>query len=229
VGYKSISPSDLLAHLQHRTVLPDRAFVITFDDGYRSVHEVARPIVQKYGFTAALYLVSSYCGRDNRWPSQPASVPTAPLMTWEQVSALAAEGWEVGAHTRSHPPLPSMPIDAAEQEIHLSRRAIEKRTGLPARTFAYPFGAVSDPVRAIVRRHFDGAFGTRLDLAGPESDPFELPRVDGFYLSPGAIKAIGLASFRTYLRMRQSLRSLRRRRRPDWREFVWRSAPDGEE
>ena len=42
--------------------LPPRALVITFDDGYRSVHDVAAPLLRARGMTATFFLVSDVVG-----------------------------------------------------------------------------------------------------------------------------------------------------------------------
>jgi peptidoglycan/xylan/chitin deacetylase (PgdA/CDA1 family) len=204
--------------------LPEDALVITFDDGYESVYHEAWPRLRARGFTATVFLISDYCGRDNRWPGQPASVPQAPLMTWEQATALAAGGCELGAHTRSHPALPALPPHQAEEEILTSQQIIQARTGRAARVFAYPYGAVDAAVVERVRPHFDGAVGTRLGLVRPGSDPYRLARVDAFYLTPGWIPRMRGFLFQRYLDVRQAMRSLRRRLRPDWRPAPARDA-----
>lgn len=60
----------------------------------------------------------------------------------EQVVELdAAAGIDIGAHTRSHPCLRTLPAAAQVAEIAGSRRALEDALGHPVTTFAYPFGS----------------------------------------------------------------------------------------
>jgi peptidoglycan/xylan/chitin deacetylase (PgdA/CDA1 family) len=47
--------------------LPPRAICITFDDGYRSVHDLALPVLQKFGLPATVFVTSGYIGERNMW------------------------------------------------------------------------------------------------------------------------------------------------------------------
>ena len=47
--------------------LPARAIAITFDDGYRSVHELALPVLRKFGLPATVFVTSGYVGERNMW------------------------------------------------------------------------------------------------------------------------------------------------------------------
>lgn len=47
--------------------IPPRAVCITFDDGYRSVHELALPILQEFGFPATVFVTSAYVSGGNMW------------------------------------------------------------------------------------------------------------------------------------------------------------------
>ncbi|KQQ87040.1 polysaccharide deacetylase [Massilia sp. Leaf139] len=49
--------------------LPPRTVCITFDDGYRSVHDLALPILRKFGLPATVFVTSGFIGADagNMW------------------------------------------------------------------------------------------------------------------------------------------------------------------
>lgn len=49
--------------------LPPRTVCITFDDGYRSVHDLALPILRKFGLPATVFVTSGFVGADagNMW------------------------------------------------------------------------------------------------------------------------------------------------------------------
>ncbi|MCI0578387.1 MAG: polysaccharide deacetylase family protein [Chloroflexi bacterium] len=216
-GYQAVSLATLLAWLKEPAhLLPARPVAFTFDDGYASVYTTAWPRLQAHGFSATVFLVTGYCGRDNRWPGQPAGMPVRPLLTWEQAGRLAAAGWELGAHTRSHAPLPALGLDQAEEEIAASQQAIQVHTGHPARVFAYPYGATNPAVAGLVRRYFDGAASVRLGLVSAGSEPYALSRLDAYYFRPGLAPHLDRPLFHHYLRLRQGLRAARRRWRPDW-------------
>lgn len=47
--------------------MPPRAVAITFDDGYRSVHDLALPILQEFKLPATVFVTSGYVGGGNMW------------------------------------------------------------------------------------------------------------------------------------------------------------------
>jgi peptidoglycan/xylan/chitin deacetylase (PgdA/CDA1 family) len=215
-GYQSISLTTLFDGLRQNSALPDRAVVITFDDGYASVYEAAWPILSAYGYTATVFLVTDYCGSDNQWPGQPANVPSRPLMTWAQVQELASAGFEFGAHTRTHAPLPALSENQALDEIIISKQEIQNHTGQQVTSFAYPYGAVASTIANIVQRNFGGAVGVRLGMVTENSDIYGLERIDAYYLSPGLVRYLHRPQGRIYLRLRQTMRDIRRLAQRDW-------------
>jgi len=204
-GYQALTVSEWIEGLR-----PLRPVVITFDDGFRSVAEVARPVLERLGFRATVYVTAQYCGGRNDWPTQPAAVPRAPLLAWDEVRALIGAGLEIGSHTLTHPPLTRLSPPDAEREIARSKQIIENETGQPVRSFAYPYGDYNDRVRSLVAAHYQSACGTRLGLVGPDSDPLALERVDAYYIpSPRMAARLGSRWMGPYLWARQMLRDLR--------------------
>jgi peptidoglycan/xylan/chitin deacetylase (PgdA/CDA1 family) len=109
------------------------------------------------------------------------AVPTALMMTSEQVRALHAAGMEIGAHTVTHPILAEIPLGHARHEMDASRARLERITGAPVRLFAYPNGS---PRRDYFAEHaalarqlgFDAAVSTAWGAAGPGDDLYQIPR-----------------------------------------------------
>jgi len=128
----TVIPIELLVKaIKEGAELPPRPVIITFDDGDISVYETAFPIMQKYGLTGVAYIVGNY-------------MDTEGYMTAEQIKELAAAGWEIGSHSRSHRDLTKLRIPVQRQEIYQARRDLEQATGVQASTFAYPFGKMND-------------------------------------------------------------------------------------
>jgi peptidoglycan/xylan/chitin deacetylase (PgdA/CDA1 family) len=109
------------------------------------------------------------------------AVPTALMMSSEQVRALHAAGMEIGAHTVTHPILAEIPLGHARHEMDASRARLERITGAPVRLFAYPNGS---PRRDYFAEHaalarelgFDAAVSTAWGAAGPGADLYQIPR-----------------------------------------------------
>ena len=62
--YKPVSLKQVVAAINGETVLPERALLITFDDGLRNNATVAWPVLQKYEVPAAIFLTVDFIGTD---------------------------------------------------------------------------------------------------------------------------------------------------------------------
>lgn len=142
--YTTITTTQLVQAITLGTALPPRPMLITFDDGHLDNYTAAFPIMQKYGFTGVLYLVTNYIGADQ-------------YMDTAQVLEMYNAGWEVGSHSQNHYDLTKLDPDKQRAEIVESRTILEQQLGIPIQTFAYPFGA-KDP-SALDYAHFAGYIG----------------------------------------------------------------------
>jgi peptidoglycan/xylan/chitin deacetylase (PgdA/CDA1 family) len=113
-------------------------------------------------------------------------VPVAPPreyrpMTWTQLRALAAEGFDVGGHTRTHPILSQIPPEQLQAELEGCKEQIEQRLGLPVRHFAYPNGWKEDytpkVVEAVSRAGYRSAVTIEAGGNTASTPPFELRRI----------------------------------------------------
>jgi len=77
----------------HEGRLPPRAVCITFDDGYRSVHDLALPVLRQFALPATVFVTSGHVGQGNMWndriihalqslPPQPLDLAALGLGTW---------------------------------------------------------------------------------------------------------------------------------------------------
>jgi len=103
-------------------------------------------------------------------------------MTWGQLQTLAAEGFDVGGHTRTHPILSHVDFAQLQDEIVGCKEQIERNIGIPVRHFAYPNGYREDytlvAVEAVVRAGYQAAVTTELPHHTTSVSLFELPRLD---------------------------------------------------
>lgn len=103
------------------------------------------------------------------------------MMTSLQVAVLARGGFEIGAHTVSHPILARLDPDAARQEILRGRQHLEEIAHCPVRLFAYPNGRPGedytlDTTKLARQAGFAAAFTTAHGVADRDADMFQLPR-----------------------------------------------------
>ncbi|MGY1591294.1 polysaccharide deacetylase family protein [Geodermatophilus sp. SYSU D00708] len=121
---------------------------LTFDDGYADFLTTAVPVLRRHGMTATVYVVAGHMGATNSWDTG----PQFPIMTADQVRAVAAAGHEVGSHTVSHARLAGADPDVLAAEVTDSRRLLEDVLQAEVPGFCYPYGAydaaAADAVRA---------------------------------------------------------------------------------
>lgn len=130
----------LIAALDGGPALPERAVVLTFDDGWRSQYAYAFPELQRHGFTATFFVFTNPIGRSPRF------------MSWAQLADLQRAGMTIGAHGWTHPHLTTAGPRELQQEIVESRRTLERRLGPGIDLFAYPFGEHPPAAEDAVRR-----------------------------------------------------------------------------
>jgi peptidoglycan/xylan/chitin deacetylase (PgdA/CDA1 family) len=165
----------------------ERVVVFTFDDNYRSVLELAKPILDRHGFPGTLYVPSDWPGQQqamrwagiDRWLGTEHE-PEMLSLRWQELRELAEAGWEIGSHTCSHPRLPELDDAALERELSTSKQAIERELGRPCASLAYPYGAVDARVRrATGRAGYECAATIPRMIPAPE--PLLWPRVPIFH------------------------------------------------
>ncbi len=177
VGYHPIDMDTLLRARRAQGVLPTRPVVITFDDGLQGCADYAVPVLRAHGFTAMFYLVAGLAGATSRWLGAELGFEL-PLMSWETIRGLAAEGFGCGAHTMSHPRLAGLEPGRCRVELVEARRRLEAELGAPVVHLAYPYGAYDRNVQSAARAAGYGtACATRPGLSPADDDLLALHRV----------------------------------------------------
>lgn len=177
-GYKGICPADWLRWRREGKGLPERPVLFTFDDGYADLAEFALPVLRRYGFGAAVFIVTGQLGGTNAWDEALGS-GTHRLMTAEQIRYWSAQGIEFGAHSRSHADLTCVTQEKLEGEVLGSKADLVGLLGKPVGAFAYPFGFHDEEAVNCARGAFDLAFGIDPDEPGIntlDTDPCLLRR-----------------------------------------------------
>jgi peptidoglycan/xylan/chitin deacetylase (PgdA/CDA1 family) len=163
-----------------------KVVAFTFDDAYRSVLELAHPVLERAGAPATVFVPTAHVGTRrpmawpgiDRWLGGPHERELVPLQ-WRELSELAAAGWEIGSHTQSHPRLTTLDDEQLRQELVVSRETCEQRLGRACPSVAYPYGDVDDRV-ARAAKLAGYRFGAALPGSPRDRDPLRRHRV-GIY------------------------------------------------
>jgi peptidoglycan/xylan/chitin deacetylase (PgdA/CDA1 family) len=154
---------------------------ITFDDGYRDNYLNAAPVLKALDLPATFFIASEFMSSEHiAWWDQDLD-PAPRWMSWKEVSDLAAMGFEIGAHTRTHADLGAVVEEKALDEVRGSKTDLEARIGSSVTLFAYPYGRAENLLeenRSMVRDvGFRCCASCHGGLVRPGDDPYRLNRV----------------------------------------------------
>jgi biofilm PGA synthesis lipoprotein PgaB len=99
-GYHFVSVDDVLADEAGRRPLPDKAVLLTFDDGYKSMYEHAWPILKAWKIPSLVAVVGSWEDDSTQVDFDGKIIPRDKLMSWKELRQLADSGLvEIGSHS----------------------------------------------------------------------------------------------------------------------------------
>lgn len=210
-GRPVVRLADVASWMAGDDSVSSQAIAITFDDGFTDFHTHAAPVLHELGLTATVFLPTGKMGGHADWPGEQ-TAPLRPLMTWEQVRALAAQGIDFGAHSVTHPKLPSLAPAELAHEVKESHDEIARQLGVAPLTFAPPYGASNAAVLDEIRRRYRISCGTRLARVERTDDPIDLPRIEMHYFRDATRwRAYLDGRAEGYFALRRMLRAVRER------------------
>ncbi len=168
-GFSVVSTADMEGALLGRRPLPDKAVVIHFDDGYRSVFDEAFPVLREFGVPFTVFLPAEAIDKD--YPD---------FVTWEMVAEMARHGGAFGVHGVRHLRLePGEAREGASRSEEEFRGGAERllARGIEPRWLAYPYGEYTErTMQEAERAGFSLAFSQDPGSIGARSPRFRLPR-----------------------------------------------------
>ena len=173
-GFVFVGP-DLVAAFLAGTPLPRRAVLLTFDDCYPEVIEIAREVLWPNEIRAIAFAVTD--ASSNEWDQSHGFEPV-PLLTKPQLRELASLGVEIGCHSSTHRDLRSLCEADLRAETAGTANDLVEADLPPPRFFAHPYGFSDLASReAVEKAGFLGAVGLVQRYASRSSDRFDLPRI----------------------------------------------------
>jgi peptidoglycan/xylan/chitin deacetylase (PgdA/CDA1 family) len=179
-GWSFVDLDMVLAALAGEGELPRRALLLTFDDAYVDLLEVAAPIMAERELPGVVFAVAGQIGGTNEWDNK-IRATTLDLLDADGLQAVAAQGIEVGSHTISHQALTKVPGSELKGEIAGAADQLEQ-AGLPRpRVFSYPYGEWSPSIAVVARAAgYEASFTVEPGVVVDGADPHSLPRIEVF-------------------------------------------------
>ena len=182
-GYTSIDLYQFYGALARGDKLPAKPVVITFDDGYGDLHEYAFPLMQKYGFTGTIFMITDFT--DAQKPE---------YIVWAKALEMARAGWRLESHTKNHPSLEGQSVEFQRDQLKGSMDALKKNLGYTPRFLAYPYGKFDqNSIKILQEVGYWGAVTTNIGRHHSFGSLYTSPRVrvNGYNELPAFAQALG--------------------------------------
>lgn len=135
-GYRVITLDDLFEFLDGKRPIPRRSVVITFDDGWRSMYDIAYPILKRYGYPATLFVSTDLIHS------------TSTTLDWNKIREMVRNGIDIQCHGKTHRSLGKIEngetlqayFEAVKAELTESAKIVKRQLGKDVKYLAYPFG-----------------------------------------------------------------------------------------
>jgi peptidoglycan/xylan/chitin deacetylase (PgdA/CDA1 family) len=173
-----------LTELINLETIPEKAVVITFDDGYEDNFTNAFPLLKKYNFKATIYIVLNRFNKnwatDKDLNLSSNELNNEKMLSDEQIKIMLKSGLiEIGSHTLNHVNLPKLSNEEKTIQIKESKDNLEKFFEIKCNSFAYPFGFFDeDSVRSVEKSNYSNATTTVNGVFDKSKySNFEIPRI----------------------------------------------------
>ncbi len=179
-GWAVIDHATFTRGLVDPEALPERAVLLTFDDGYRSMRTVALPALQRFGLPAVLFVPTAFVGDTNRFDE--GIEPDEPICDWEDLEALERGGVSVQSHGVTHRHFSKLDPMQQREELVASKATLERHLGRDVDAIAYPYGDEGCDPEAVGSLLTAAGYQAALLYGGgvtsvPVEDRYRLPRV----------------------------------------------------
>jgi peptidoglycan/xylan/chitin deacetylase (PgdA/CDA1 family) len=136
MGFKFVGLDEGLSFLKKAKIFKNPIMTVTFDDGDRTICDIAQPILEELGIKAFLYVTADYIKKGTTYRDD----NPLPAMNWEQLHQWAAIGHGIGSHTLTHAPLRQCNYTRLVQECVESKKMLEDNLQVPINNLSYPWG-----------------------------------------------------------------------------------------
>ncbi len=136
-GWQVINLTAFLAGLDQPETMPEQGLLLTFDDGHKSMRDVALPILRQFDFPAVCFMPTDHIGTISQFDRD--IEPAEPICDWDDLRELDRCSVDIQSHGASHHWLSLLNDELMEREFIQSKEVLEAGLGKPVNAFAFPY------------------------------------------------------------------------------------------
>ena len=163
-GYQTVTVQQLLDFSQGKGGLPEKAVMLTFDDGCETLYAYALPLLEKYGFTAVGFAVGALTDHYSEIDDHNLNYSN---LNWAEIKELCAgnvidiqsHSFDLHKNTGNRSGLKKKKSETLEQyseflsaDASKMKEAMLEHTGEAPVAIAYPFGSYSPESADILKK-----------------------------------------------------------------------------
>lgn len=155
LGFHTVTPSQVIAYVEGKDILPPKPIMLTFDDGFLSFKTKVVPLLEQYNYCAAVAIVGAYAQKASETDSRNDNFD---YLTWEDLAGFDPRTVEVIYHSydmhnvggSNRTGIKNRRGENEESYLALIQEDMTRMAELlgavggNCRTVAYPYGAYSD-------------------------------------------------------------------------------------
>ncbi|NLZ94436.1 MAG: polysaccharide deacetylase family protein [Bacteroidales bacterium] len=145
-GYNSVLPDELYNYLVHNTTLPDKPFIISFDDSRTEHYTISTPELEKRNFKGVFFIMTVTNNKKN-------------YLSTDEIVELSDRGHSIGLHSWDHV-MATKYSDSSiwEKQVYAPKKKLEDMIDKPIDYWAYPNGVYNREAAEELDKHFKLSF-----------------------------------------------------------------------
>lgn len=167
-NYTVLTFGDAVEKWKNAESFPEKAVILTVDDGYLSFYSRALPLLKRYGYPATVFIQTGTIGGSD-------------FMNWEQLIEIKKAGMEIGNHSDAHTFFVNLPEAERSKrfkaDFETASSAFDKHLGIPPTIYAYTYGEWTKDMENVLEQN--GIIAAAVQKSGvfcESSNPFAIPR-----------------------------------------------------
>lgn len=143
IGYTPISYDDLIEYSKGEKAIPQKSFLITFDDGYSGVYKYAFPIAKQYNIPMASFLINY-------------DVALPGYYTWEEANEMNNSGIiTIASHSLKHLQYDKEKPEDLLKDVNTSFEDLDSKMQKKVKNkiFTYPYGLYTKEEQELLNKN----------------------------------------------------------------------------